>query len=707
MSSINISVVLNVHRESLYLGPTLRSLHACAKQASDASITTELVVVLDDSDARTRAVVDQADLSPFQQVIVCDVAFRSLGPSRREGIRRSSGQFVWIVDGDDLYSSNALVALMGMAAESGDERFAIFPGHVIGFGSRHFIARYFCSDYIVAADFAFQHSYVSNIFVPRSAFEQVDYLDLRLSGQFAYEDWHLNSQLYALGYMFRIAEAVLLFYRQRRDGLCQQADALSCRLIPHSPLFAAGTYLRLRAQERACGKTDGQLQSMREDLNQRQVSEELWSSEVLPGLIQEAAALEYEIDLRALEAAPAFHTIPVSAHHWGFALESILAFLGDGPFGDVVLLPWLHCGGGEKYILQILDALHQQNPESRMLVLTAEPCERHGWVDRLPPTCLFFDVLHAFPGLDEPSIDALVARVLLSMPAQGARLHLKASQFAHRMVDKVGPALATCYQLVYYRFCDDLYCVQNGQYTDPWGIRWLRAHFGILSHVLTDSASIVASDTRLLGLRPDSYHTVYARCTTPQEPLAWPKRPTYRLLWASRLAAQKRPQLLHQIAQQFVREGINCRIDVYGSGDPECLRSIPFDSDNLRYQGPFQEFAEIPVANYDALIYTSSFDGLPNIVLEAMASGLPVIAPLVAGLGECITHNSTGFLVPDLADDTSQVLAYVACVRQFYGQWDSIAEIVARAHCYLAEHHSGPVFAQRVRDVFASPVSLV
>ena len=47
MRKIDVSVVLNMHREALYLRPTLLSLDACANEAKNAGINVELIAVFD------------------------------------------------------------------------------------------------------------------------------------------------------------------------------------------------------------------------------------------------------------------------------------------------------------------------------------------------------------------------------------------------------------------------------------------------------------------------------------------------------------------------------------------------------------------------------------------------------------------------------------------------------------------------------------
>jgi teichuronic acid biosynthesis glycosyltransferase TuaC len=64
----------------------------------------------------------------------------------------------------------------------------------------------------------------------------------------------------------------------------------------------------------------------------------------------------------------------------------------------------------------------------------------------------------------------------------------------------------------------------------------------------------------------------------------------------------------------------------------------------------------------DLLCLPSQNEGTPNVIVEALASGVPVVASRVGGIPELITHESNGLLVPPgdavaLADAIATVLA--------------------------------------------------
>ena len=96
-----------------------------------------------------------------------------------------------------------------------------------------------------------------------------------------------------------------------------------------------------------------------------------------------------------------------------------------------------------------------------------------------------------------------------------------------------------------------------------------------------------------------------------------------------------------------MRAGLQARIDAAGLGDAVTLLG-PLGQDDLarRY------------ARYDAFCLTSFMEGLPVVVMEAMAAGLPVVATAVAAIPELVVDDDSGLLVrPGRADDVAAALA--------------------------------------------------
>lgn len=67
--------------------------------------------------------------------------------------------------------------------------------------------------------------------------------------------------------------------------------------------------------------------------------------------------------------------------------------------------------------------------------------------------------------------------------------------------------------------------------------------------------------------------------------------------------------------------------------------------DKVHFLGQRHDVARL-LPHFDLLWLASSYEGLPNVVMEAMAAGVPVVATDIPGTTELVTHDQTGFLVP-------------------------------------------------------------
>ncbi|MCU0269900.1 MAG: glycosyltransferase family 4 protein [Acidimicrobiales bacterium] len=140
-----------------------------------------------------------------------------------------------------------------------------------------------------------------------------------------------------------------------------------------------------------------------------------------------------------------------------------------------------------------------------------------------------------------------------------------------------------------------------------------------------------------------------------------------RLLTVARLEAAKRvDRLLRAVAQ--------CR-DVLGSGVVEATvvgsgskraelvalaRALALDG-TVRFVDAVDD-VESRYRDADLFVLTSDVEGLPNVVLEAFAAGLPAVATDVGGVAEVVQPGVNGALV-DADDDDALAAAILELVR--------------------------------------------
>jgi glycosyltransferase involved in cell wall biosynthesis len=115
-----------------------------------------------------------------------------------------------------------------------------------------------------------------------------------------------------------------------------------------------------------------------------------------------------------------------------------------------------------------------------------------------------------------------------------------------------------------------------------------------------------------------------------------------------RLVAQKNPLLFVEAAARVRRQVPEARFLLVGDGPlrrdvQEAVRAAGLE-ESVRLAGERDDVAEL-LRGLDLFWLTSDWEGLPNAILEAMASGLPVVATDVGGVSELVTTGRNGFVV--------------------------------------------------------------
>ncbi len=113
----------------------------------------------------------------------------------------------------------------------------------------------------------------------------------------------------------------------------------------------------------------------------------------------------------------------------------------------------------------------------------------------------------------------------------------------------------------------------------------------------------------------------------------WPQKRIKDLIWAADLI-------------KVIRDDVH--LLVIGDGPQrqalERYRRLCHIDDKVHFLGTRHDVPRL-MPHFDVLWLASSYEGLPNVVMEAMACGVPVVASDIWGNRELVVHGQTGYLV--------------------------------------------------------------
>jgi glycosyltransferase involved in cell wall biosynthesis len=306
---------------------------------------------------------------------------------------------------------------------------------------------------------------------------------------------------------------------------------------------------------------------------------------------------------------------------------------------------------------------------------------------------------------DRPTSEAieLLTLRIIQATAPSAEVHIKASEYANDFVRNHYRKLKGI-KFNFYYFCDNITTDHGLAFVEGYNFNFISDMGETLTRIISDHRANIERLDRLIDLRTVKKETLYAICSSDfsasKQKKGEAKQIKKRLLWASRLDQQKRPELLLKISVALNLELSGYQIDVYGSAILDSFDVRGFGTyPSLKYRGGFSNFESLPTCDYDGFLYTAIFDGLPNVILEAMAAGLPVIAPNVGGIGEAVTAE-TGFLVENTPDDGLLVERYVAAIKDLYDERTEVETKRRNALKLIRERHSEEAYLKHLAEIF-------
>jgi len=349
----------------------------------------------------------------------------------------------------------------------------------------------------------------------------------------------------------------------------------------------------------------------------------------------------------------------------------------------IILTAALRPGGAELSNFKIIESA-LANSHHRVMVITTDDDDNR-WQKRLPEGCTWlpFHALAINSSMEEKT--EVLTRLLLN---SGVRcLHVSHSWLGWKVLIDHTPAIADR-----MRIFVSVFSLPGPEIDgDPGYARFLTPLVPYLTGLFTDNQQAANAFESVCGV-PKNIISVLRHSVTARHRFSGPSKENKIVLWAGRIDVHKRPELLMQIAGLLPA----VKFHVYGTsvlddgGHLKRLLTIP----NIEYQGSFAGFDTIRTAAYGLFLYTATWDGLPNVLLEAMKSGLLVIAPDVGGIAE-VVNDDTGILIKEHNDPA----AYANAIEQAFENTTKFHKIAATGSKRISDGFTDTAFVESMKKV--------
>ncbi len=179
---------------------------------------------------------------------------------------------------------------------------------------------------------------------------------------------------------------------------------------------------------------------------------------------------------------------------------------------------------------------------------------------------------------------------------------------------------------------------------------------------LLSVSDVLADDiSKTIGIQRNKFHTIMNGVDTDRFKPDMKKRRHLRAQYAlgdetiligtvGRPTAVKNQQLMVKALPSLIKKFGDVRFMIIGMtprnslrGDLEFLAKELGVSDNLIFTGPQSDIPGYLNA-FDIFVLPSLSEGCSNVIQEAMATALPIVASNVGGTPELLSHNQTGLL---------------------------------------------------------------
>lgn len=703
-----LSVVVTAHAEGIVAHKTILSINKALEQFNEKHIPYEIIIHIDNGDDETKAYFEHYSKDPNYTILYN--SFGNPADSRNFAINSALGKYTALVDGDDVITRDWLMDGYQMLQEA-REPIIVRPNYQLQFGGsdpHHNV--WILSDSFSKEEDALIMTFYNrwpNALISETALLKKFPFKHTKNG-YGYEDWLFNCDVRAADIPNRIVPGSMLFYRRRLNSVT--SDHVGA-ILPASALFDIKYIKSLPQPSAAKARRENRLvRSLKETeiiatkaikhfpalrtsigpfaysvLYQRQMKK-------LPQDVIKGWKYLNSIDGQTWPTRDAingvrYHPLSFDQHSSpaGHVYKRLTEQLSATHSDYLFLVPKLSTGGTEKLLFNYIHAIKKAHPRWHITVMSALPANHpYGTLEGVD----FIDFDGLTDGIDWYERDVVWSRLLVQLNIK--RLHIINHEGWYRWLAAHQKLLVNNGFTINASLFMREYTDENGRvktFTEP----YIGDIYPSLNKVFTDNQHIIDDVISRDGFKKEKLTVHYQPSSTalrkPRSISIGAEKPL-RILWASRLSEQKRPDLIKEIGKRIDPEKFH--IDIYGR-EQHYKGSYFKDVKSISYKGPFNGIETVPIEDYDVFLYTSSVDGMPNILLEIASLGLPIIASNDGGVSEFIIHGKTGLL-----SEIEDVDGYLDALQYIYNNPKKGLVFSKAAQQLLKDRHSIELFEQSV-----------
>ena len=715
MKRYDLTVAVTAHNEGLVAHKTMRSILEATKRLEEKKISYEILIHIDNGDQITKDYFKRYAKMP--NVVIYENNFGDPGPSRNFLAQKASGEYLTFLDGDDLISDNWLVVAYG-ALIGATEEAIVHPEGILTFGTEvnnvltiqtETLPRE--KDTIVLLG---ENRWCAILMAKTSTLLKFPYQ--HLTGGYSHEDYVFNVETTNAGIKHIIAKETILFYRRSNNSRLSSSNNMN-QIIPYMEFFDFAKVREFRADSHADVPVEVSLKRKGYKLYKKIRDNNFLNYFITPPAKLTLKVLNKFNQEKKLGKIPEFvvrewakiNPLETQLYPYPFILNrtqiydpSDLSMIGETYLkiaqsvthtpDYVFIVPWVVRGGADKVMLNMMKAIEEIHPGSKFTVITTLP-NKNVWAKMLPKNTDLIEFGKLADGLPPYEKDELLSRVITQLKCK--KLHIINSEYAYAWAYKHQELIKNHYELTVSVFASCFIPESNFTCRFSFDDPFIFDIYPVVKKIFTDNQTFVEESVEKNALDEKLFKVQYQPIMDEVKPVHHAEaNKKVKVLWASRVTREKMPDMIKLIADKL--DPKEFQIDVFGAFSDDVDKNFFAGVPVINYRGAFDGFSSLPTEDYDILLYTSVGDGVPNILLEATAAGLPILASNDGGVHEFIQDGKTGSLVKEIRD----VDGYVKKLKDFRKNPKKYEEYVEAAQKLLEERHSWKAFIKKMKEDF-------